>query len=72
MLNYHYDPELGTYELYFNDALIVELPYTDPLTEKQAAALSRELFDEYLEGLANMGCDELEREFNSLKQWEGV
>ena len=52
MLNYHYDPELGIYELYFNNALIVELPYTDPLTEKQAGALARELFDEYLESQA--------------------
>lgn len=52
MLNYHYDLELGTYELYFNDVLIMELPYADPMTEKQAEALARQLFSEYLEAQA--------------------
>jgi hypothetical protein len=49
-LNYFYDACAGVYELYFNDVLIVELPYADDMTENQAAALSLELWSDYLEG----------------------
>jgi hypothetical protein len=47
-LNYHYDPEAGIYELYHGDALIVELPYADPMTPAQADALAGELWADYL------------------------
>ena len=49
MLNYYYDRESGLYELYFNDALIVELPYADPMTDEEASKLSQELFAQYCE-----------------------
>jgi hypothetical protein len=49
MLNYHYDPEIGIYELYHGDALIVELPHADQMTPAQAEALAGELWADYLE-----------------------
>lgn len=49
MLNYYYNEDLGIYELYFNDTLLVELPYCDSLTSKQAENLANELFSQYLE-----------------------
>jgi hypothetical protein len=49
MLNYYYDRESGLYELYFGDALIMELPYADPMTEEEAYKLSQELFTQYCE-----------------------
>ena len=49
MLNYHYDKDQGTYELYFNDELLVELPYADPMTDAEASTLADELFKQHLE-----------------------
>lgn len=49
MLNYYYDRESGLYELYLGDALIVELPYADPMTDEEASKLSQELFAQYCE-----------------------
>lgn len=55
MLNYHYDKEQGTYELYYGDTLLVELPYADPMTDKQAEDLAQELFDTYMENENELG-----------------
>jgi hypothetical protein len=49
MLNYYYDRESGLYELYFGDALIMELPYADPMTDEEVYKLSQELFTQYCE-----------------------
>lgn len=49
MLNYHYDRDAGVYELYYGDAMIVELPHADPMTEHEAEELADELFTQYME-----------------------
>jgi hypothetical protein len=49
MINYYYDEEQGVYELYFNDTLLVELPYCDILTTEEAENLADELYNQYLE-----------------------
>jgi len=49
LLNYFYDPEIGVFELYYGDTLIVELPHADKMTKKQAEELANTLFQEYLE-----------------------
>lgn len=49
MLNYYYDRQAGIYELYYGDALIVELPHADPMTEYEAKNLADELFTQYME-----------------------
>lgn len=49
MLNYHYDADQCTYELFFNDALLVELPYCDTMTDSEAETLAQELFSQYME-----------------------
>ena len=49
MLNYFYDRESGLFEVYYGDALLVELPYADPMTDKQAEKLANELFTQHME-----------------------
>ena len=49
LLNYWHDADQNRLEVFYGDALIVEMPYCDPMTEEQAAALSEQLFDEYLQ-----------------------
>ena len=48
MLNYFYDSEDRVFQLYYGDAMIVELPHADPMTEDQADELANQLFNEYL------------------------
>lgn len=49
MLNYFYDRESGLFELYYGDALLVELPHADPMTDQQASNLANELFTQHME-----------------------
>ena len=49
MINYYHDQDLGIYELYFNDTLLVELPYCDSMTTEEAENLADELFSQYME-----------------------
>jgi hypothetical protein len=49
MINYHYDKDQGIYELYWNDTLIVELPYADQMTDSECEDLAQKLWSEYLE-----------------------
>ena len=49
MMNYYYDKDTHVLEVYYEDVLLVEMPYCDPMNEKQAEELACELFDEYLE-----------------------
>jgi hypothetical protein len=48
-MNYFYDSENHTLEVYFGDTLLVELPYCDPMTNEEAEKLACELFEDYLE-----------------------
>lgn len=48
MINYHYDAEIGHFELYAGDVLIVELPHADKMTEQECEALAQELWTDYL------------------------
>lgn len=49
MINYYYDKDQGIYELFFNDVLLVELPYCDPMTDTEADNLAQELFTQYMD-----------------------
>lgn len=51
MLNYFYDKDSGVYELYYGDAMIVELPYADHMTDQDADNLANELFNQYMENI---------------------
>ena len=49
MLNYFYDKEAGIFELYYGDAILVELPHAGPMTDQEASNLANELFNQYME-----------------------
>jgi hypothetical protein len=46
MMNYFYDNEAHRLQVYDGNLLIAELPYCDPMTEKQAEILAIELFNQ--------------------------
>jgi hypothetical protein len=45
-MNYFYDNEVHRLQVYEGDLLIAELPYCDPMTEKEAELLAIELFNQ--------------------------
>ena len=49
--SYSYDHDINHFKFYVNDLLIYDLPYCDPMTDKEADNLAEELYIEYKENL---------------------
>lgn len=47
--SYSYDPDTNHFKFYVHDLLIYDLPYCDPMTDKEADNLAEELYIEYKE-----------------------
>ena len=49
--SYSYDPDTNQFRFYVNDMLAYDLPYCDPMTDKEADRLAEDLFIEYKENI---------------------